>query len=470
MVFSSLVFLFLFLPVILLGHAILPHPWRNYFLLLGSLFFLAWGGIQLSILLLISIAINYFCGRLIGMRMQQGAGSKTALGLGIAMNLLLLGTFKYANFFVENLNILLNKLALEPLEDPGIVLPIGISFYTFQAISYLVDVYRKETPVQRHIGHLALYIALFPQLIAGPIVRYESIHLSLSSRKVTADVYGEGIRRFLIGLGKKVLIANPLAYIVDTIFDLPPGGISTSLAWIGALGYTFQIYFDFSGYSDMAIGLGLMLGFRFPENFNLPYLATSIREFWRRWHMSLSNWFRDYLYIPLGGNRKGGGRTVLNLWIVFLLTGLWHGASWNFVLWGMWHGLFLSLERIGKWPAFPGRTLLKGIWTFWIVVMGWVLFRAPDIGFAWEYLQAMYQPQELAKPFHWEWIQNRESYLVVFLALFFGFGGGKLLKAPKGSGKPLFQIGEALILLGIMVLSIAYLVAESYNPFIYFRF
>ncbi|MEM7372840.1 MAG: MBOAT family protein [Bacteroidota bacterium] len=470
MVFSSLVFLFLFLPVILLGHAVIPHPWRNYFLLVGSLIFLAWGGIELSVLLLISIGINYLCGRLIGRQMDQKGSAKAALGFGIALNLLLLGTFKYANFLVENLNLLLGKLNMEALPDPGIVLPIGISFYTFQAISYLVDVYRKETPVQRHIGHLALYIALFPQLIAGPIVRYESIHLSLSNRRVTPDMYAEGIRRFLIGLGKKVLIANPLAYIVDTIFALPPDGISTSLAWVGALGYTFQIFFDFSGYSDMAIGLGNMLGFRFPENFNLPYLSTSIREFWQRWHMSLSSWFRDYLYIPLGGNRKGGRRTVLNLWIVFLLTGLWHGASWNFVLWGMWHGLFLSLERIGKVTPFPGVKLMRGVFTFWVVVMGWVLFRAPDIGFAWEYLQAMYLPQSLAKPFHWEWVFNRETFLVAILAIFFGFGGGKRLLSVKGSGTTLFRVGEVLLLLGIFLLSIAYLVAESYNPFIYFRF
>jgi len=352
MLFSEPVFVFLFLPLLLLGYALTPRAAQNTLLLLASLLFYAWGEGFFVLVMLGSIAFNY----LVGLLLEAGRGRRRlrplALLLGVAGNLALLIVFKYAGFLVTNLNLLLAGLKLPALPVPALHLPIGISFFTFQAMSYVIDVYRDRIPVQKHPLRIALYIALFPQLIAGPIVRYQHIARQLTRRVVTRPGLAEGIRRFILGLGKKMLLANVLAVPVDKIFAIPAHQLTTSVAWLGVVCYALQIYFDFSGYSDMAIGLGRMFGFRFLENFRYPYLARTITDFWRRWHISLSSWFRDYVYIPLGGNRRGPLRTYRNLVIVFLLCGLWHGASWTFVAWGLFHGLFLAIERLGGW-AWP---------------------------------------------------------------------------------------------------------------------
>ena len=332
MVFSSATFLFAFLPVVLIGVLITPRAARNLFLLFMSLFFYAWGELYFVALMLVSIMMNYLVGGAIG---RSGKGTETArlwLTVGIVINLALLGYFKYANFLVENWNLLTVQLGLEPFDHRDVHLPLGISFFTFQAMSYLIDVYRGDAEHDRNPINIALYIALFPQLIAGPIIRYHDVYQQIRTRSLSVDLAYSGLTRFICGLAKKLLIANPLGEVADQIFAINGNDLSTPVAWLGILCYSLQIYFDFSGYSDMAIGLGRMLGFRFLENFNYPYIASSVQAFWRRWHISLSNWFRDYLYIPLGGNRAGLFRTYCNLVIVFFLCGLWHGASWNFVI------------------------------------------------------------------------------------------------------------------------------------------
>ncbi len=331
MVFSSIVFLGLFLPVTFVAYYLAPVRFRNALLALASIVFYAWGEPRFVILMLGSVAMNFWGARLL----DRTRARRRVLGGLVGLNLLLLGIFKYANFAVDNLNALLVPPAgLSAISIKAVALPIGISFYTFHAISYLVDIYRRNATPNRNIVDYSLYIMLFPQLVAGPIIRYKDIHTQLARRDSTLDDITAGILRFTMGLAKKVLIANQLGLIADTGFNAPADQLGAAAAWFCLLCYTLQIYFDFSGYSDMAIGLGRLFGFRFPENFNYPYSARSIQDFWRRWHISLSTWFRDYVYIPLGGNRRGEGRTLLNLWIVFLLTGIWHGASWNFVVWG----------------------------------------------------------------------------------------------------------------------------------------
>ncbi|MBE0586337.1 MAG: MBOAT family protein, partial [Desulfofustis sp.] len=332
MVFSSTIFLFVFLPLVLLSYMVAGRKFRNVILLAASLLFYAWGENVFVLLMLISIALNYCFGLLIDHSQQRGWSGKIPLILALLTNLGLLGFFKYANFLIDNLNTILINLDFEPVEMQAVHLPIGISFFTFQALSYVIDLYRGQASVQKSPINVALYISLFPQLIAGPIVRYHDVAEQIVHRTTRFDDFTYGIRRFIIGLGKKVLVANVLGRTADYMFSLPADSIPAGLAWLGAVSYTLQIYYDFSGYSDMAIGLGRMFGFRFLENFNYPYAAQSIREFWRRWHISLSSWFRDYLYISLGGNRHGATRTYVNLMIVFFLCGLWHGASWTFVV------------------------------------------------------------------------------------------------------------------------------------------
>lgn len=337
MLFSSPVFLFLFLPFTLFIYYLLPSRFKNLFLLLVSLFFYTWGEKELVALIIISTLVDYSCGLII-----KNGRRKTGLALSIIFNVGLLAYFKYSDFVCTNIVDLLGLFSVSvdnAYAFSNIALPLGISFYTFQTMSYTIDVYRGEVEANSNIIDFATYVTLFPQLIAGPIVRYKSIKDQLSSRKVTTSLMSEGIERFVIGLTKKMLIANNCALLADNIFNLHGDDLSAGLAWLGVIAYSFQIYFDFSGYSDMAIGLGKLFGFNFPENFNYPYTARSIREFWKRWHMTLSSWFRDYLYIPLGGNQHGPTRTYINLFIVFLITGLWHGANWTFIIWGLFHGL-----------------------------------------------------------------------------------------------------------------------------------
>lgn len=374
MLFSSIIFLFQFLPLCLLLYFLAGKRLRNLLLLIASLVFYAWGESYYVLLMLVSILVNYICGLMID-RYRGRQAARGFLIAAIAFNVLSISVFKYANFLVDNLNTVLSQIGAGPIELAPIHLPIGISFFTFQAMSYAVDVYRRDASVQRNPLNIGLYIALFPQLIAGPIIRYHDIAAQLIRRRVRLDDLSYGIERFVVGLGKKVLIANQVAIIADQVFSFPYETLTPGVAWLGVLCYTLQIYFDFSGYSDMAIGLGRMFGFHFLENFNYPYISRSIREFWRRWHISLSSWFRDYLYIPLGGNHKGPLRTYLNLLIVFFLCGLWHGAGWNFVIWGLLHGLFLVIERLG-FEKILNRcwSPLRYLYVMLVVCTGWVFF------------------------------------------------------------------------------------------------
>ncbi len=471
MVFSSNIFLFFFLPIFLIAYFVTPQKFRNYTLMLFSLIFYAYGAPDFVFLLVGECIVNYFIVR--GMAKTEKTGTKKWLcALSVIMALGLLLYFKYANFFMDNLNAILGWMHHEPVGWMKVALPIGISFFTFQSITYTLDVYRGTTPPSEKLTDYVLYIMMFPQLIAGPIVNYNSVAAQLVERTSTMEDRVVGFYRFIIGLGKKVLIANTLAAYADQVFAMNYADLATSTAWIGILSYTFQIYFDFSGYSDMAIGLGKMMGFKFPENFNDPYTSRSVTEFWKRWHMTLGNFIMNYLYIPLGGNRKGKGRMYLNLWLCFLLSGLWHGASWTFVLWGAFHGLFICadklflkdlLKKAGKWPAV--------ILTFFVVNMGWVLFRVDIAADAGGFYQALFafkggmtQPADLLF-----WFTFGLAVVFSFLTL---FKGGQRLQDTifadhysKGLSWTMFAI--CLILL---ILSAGSLCVSDFNPFIYFRF
>lgn len=477
MVFSSLVFLFLFLPLVLIGNCILPTRIRNAFLLLASLLFYAWGEGLYVLLMLLSIGVNYG----LGLWLDRAADNrkKAIVALGVTINLAPLFFFKYFTFLCSTFNELSPSFFEPTLQNiPEIHLPIGISFFTFQAISYLVDVYRRTSQPQSGIVNLGLYIALFPQLIAGPIVRYGHIAEQLLNRKINTRLFAQGIERFTIGLSKKVLLANPLGAMADTVFSLPEATLSTPVAWLGITSYTLQIYFDFSGYSDMAIGLGRMLGFTFPENFNLPYCARSLREFWTRWHISLSTWFRDYLYIPLGGNRRGSFKTARNLCTVFLLCGLWHGASWNFVFWGMLHGLFLSLERsqFGHWLKGTAKPVQHG-YVLVVVMICWVFFRTESLGDAANFLATL---AGLAKgdgtPSRVLLLMTPHFFIILLTAIFFSlFSIDRFLQVSKETLvlRPhplLLSSTRFIVVLLLLAAATTNLATGAYNPFIYFRF
>jgi alginate O-acetyltransferase complex protein AlgI len=387
MLFSSIIFLFGFLPLTLALYALCPARFKNSLLLVMSLIFYAWGEVRFVLLMLSMVAVNYAGGILLAKANQS---AKLILSLAIAINLGVLAYFKCANFFVENINAAALSLGLPTLPYAHVMLPLGISFYIFQSISYLIDVYRDRSLTQKNPINLGLYIALFPQLVAGPIVRYHDVMDQIRSRRVQLAGFTIGVERFIIGLAKKLLIANTMGSVADSIFALNAAELSWSVAWLGIICYTAQIYFDFSGYSDMAIGLGRMFGFEFLENFNYPYISKSITEFWRRWHISLSNWFRDYLYIPLGGNRVSPLRMYFNLTVVFFLCGLWHGASWNFVIWGLFHGALLVIEKLcGVKPGVAGFSFFKHVYVLLLVMIGWVFFRAETLEQATQYLMAM---------------------------------------------------------------------------------
>ena len=458
MVFSSAIFLFVFLPaVFLLDRLARGVRLKNALLLAASLVFYAFGQPVYLPLLLVSVLLNYLCGLL-------AAGRYPRLGVGIAVagGIGMLAVYKYADFAIGTVNSLFG-LSL-PLT--GIALPIGISFFTFQGLSYVIDVYRDRTLVARSFFKVLLYISYFPQLIAGPIVKYHDIEKEIDARHTTPQETALGIRRFICGLAKKLLVSNAMGQMADTVFALPAGEIGMFAAWTGAVCYTLQIYFDFSGYSDMAIGMGHMFGFHFLENFNYPYASTTIKEFWRRWHISLSTWFRDYLYIPLGGNRKGRGRTWVNRFLVFFATGLWHGASWNFVLWGLWHGLFSVLEDCGALPVkrFKGR-LPGRVYTLLVVVLGFTLFRADTLAQAGAMFAAMFTGVGL------EWAGTAAvcaRLTPVFLlklafALALSFPVSKRFQ-PKNDT---VTFAGALVLLVLCMFNLS---AGTFNPFIYFRF
>lgn len=477
MVFSSPEFIFFFLPAVLAAYFVVPRRWRNFVLLIASLGFYTAGGGVLVVLLLISTVTDYFAGRLVRRGLQSGRDhlAKGGVVISVLVNLALLGYFKYANFIVDQLNALGASFGLGQIAWTTVLLPIGISFYTFQSMSYTIDVYRQRVEPLRNMWDFALYVALFPQLIAGPIVRFHEIHRELTDRESNVDGFAEGAVRFIWGLMKKVIIADSVGLVVDEVFALPDASITTAAAWIGVLAYTVQIYFDFSGYSDMAIGLGRMFGFTFPENFRRPYSAISITDFWRRWHITLSNWFRDYLYIPLGGSRVRISRTYFNLGFVFLVTGLWHGANWTFVVWGAYHGIILIVERLtNQRPVGDDErasALRRGI-TFFAVVMGWVLFRADSLTHAGQIFEAMFTLRLGPLPPEVALVMTTRAQLALLLGLAAAllprdFVGGIWVTRSPTRVAAAGRVGLALFALPY---SLALVSSGSFSPFLYYQF
>lgn len=472
MVFSSSVFLLYFLPVFFLIYSIASKEYKNYIILIASIFFYAWGAPKFVFVIVGSTLIDFQIVKAL-YKSKKERIRKLLLFLSVFTNLGLLAFFKYANFFVDNVNHLLVNLGFNAMPWVQIALPIGISFYTFQTLTYSIDVYRgTHVPLKKPTDYL-LYIMSFPQMIAGPIVRFNSIADDITNRVETVNDKLLGIYRFCIGLAKKVLVANVMAQQADAILNGNLADLSTPAAWAGILAYAFQIYFDFSGYSDMAIGLGKMMGFRFPENFESPYTATSISEFWRRWHITLGGFMRDYLYIPLGGNRVSTSRLYFNLWLVFLLSGLWHGASWNFVIWGAYHGFFLIIDRlfllkflkkIGKFPA----TII----TFFIVIIGWVVFRIENMTDIWIFLERLFAFDFSSSP-----DLSAKFCSIFIIAVIFSFltsfkFGQKIdqFVFKRENYSIATHITFAVLALIALILSISSITTSGFNPFIYFRF
>jgi alginate O-acetyltransferase complex protein AlgI len=477
MVFSSPLFLLLFLPLVLGAYHLAPRRMRNGVLLVASLLFYAWGELRYLPLVLGSVLFNGWAGVRIGV--AEGPARRRWLALAITVNLAVLAVFKYANFAFENWAAVAPWLGAAPsaVAIATIPLPLGISFFTFHAISYVVDVYKRNAAAQRSLPTFALYILLFPQLIAGPIIRWRDIAGQLRERHERLADVAYGVRRFIVGLAKKVLIANTLGRVADAIFGLPAAELTTPLAWLGLVCYTLQIYFDFSGYSDMAIGLMRMFGFRILENFNYPYISRSVREFWRRGHISLSNWFRDYLYVPLGGNRRGTRREYANLVIVFLLCGLWHGASWPFVLWGAWHGVFLVIERAGFGRLLKRVGPLAHVYAMTSVMLGWVLFRCDTLAHASAYYAALAGFAHGDPAIHplAQWLDPL-TLTVLCAAVVLSAPVAPALARARDALAARGRSGNVAMALdvaglGVLLLTAtAFLAAGTYNPFIYFRF
>ena len=468
MLFSSIVFLFTFLPAVMILYYLLPVRFRNVILLLASLVFYAWGEPVYLFLMLLSILFNYFSGLDIARNLQDKRAAKRSLVFNLIINLAVLGFFKYEGFVLDTLNGILPV----HISYHALPLPIGISFYTFQILSYIIDVYRGNVKVQTNLPNFALYVTMFPQLIAGPIVQYADVDEQLASREVSRTKFGEGSMYFIRGLAKKVLLANTSGMIFTEVSGLAKGNIAVMTAWLGAFAYMFQIYFDFSGYSDMAIGLGKMFGFEFNMNFNYPYVSKSITEFWRRWHISLSSWFRDYVYIPLGGNRVSKIKHIRNLLIVWFLTGLWHGAAWNFVAWGLYYGVILIIEKYLLSPVLDRLPdVVRHIYSIVLVVIGWVLFFSSSFGQAADYIRVMFGAGAHG-------FADRESMylltsnLILWLILIFGstplvhFRYEHMLRTKKWNT----TIINSVVYAALFIICIAYLVTETYNPFLYFRF
>lgn len=475
MVFSSLIFLFRFLPLTLLAYYIVPRKMRDLVLFLASLIFYAWGEPVYVVLILISTCVDYTTGRIAWYYREQGKMKQAgaAVFASAVINLSLLGFFKYADFFLQAIH---SVTALK-VPEIGLPLPIGISFYTFQTMSYTIDVYRGDAKVQKNLITFGAYVALFPQLVAGPIVRYQSVAEQLVSRKETVEMFFNGMVRFCAGMGKKVLIANQVGIIWNEVAAMGSARLTTAAAWLGCAAFSLQLYFDFSGYSDMAIGLGKMFGFTFPENFDHPYESKSMTEFWRRWHISLGTWFREYVYIPLGGNRKGAARQMINLGIVWFLTGLWHGAHWNFVLWGLYYGFLLVLEKffllrvLEKLPDWCGH-----FYTIIGTMAGWCLFSCQDMKDSFGYMHAFL--------FHAKagWIRNQDIFLLLsnaglFLIAVIGCTSvvkrlvvDKLLSGNTRRGQAARDLAGIAYVAAVFAASLAMLVNSSYNPFLYFRF
>ena len=487
MLFSSMTFIFIFLPIVIALYFMLNPKFRNLVLLLASILFYAWGEPKYVAILLLTIIIDYF-GAIIVDKEEKQPKKLILLWVTILLNLAVLIYFKYFNFLIDNINLLFRT----NIDFIKVIMPIGISFYTFQALSYVVDVYRKEVKVQKNILDLALYIVMFPQLVAGPIVKYHDVEEQITNRTTDFNMIVTGSKRFICGLAKKVLIANTMGAIADKIFIQPFDTITPFTAWIGALAYSFQLFFDFSGYSDMAIGLGLIFGFKYLENFNFPYISKSISEFWRRWHISLSTWFKQYVYISLGGNRQGLKKTCINLGIVFLLTGIWHGASWTFVVWGIWNGIFIILERLLRSPYSKGSFMdkissvfeklsnvssdiakigvecLKHLYVILVFVIGWVIFRADTLAYACGYIKNMFgfvKVHDIAYGLPY-YVDNMEIIIFV-VAIFLSMPLCRnLIYSENKFIKPIINIWLVIL----FVLSSASIASSTYNPFIYFRF
>lgn len=473
MVFSSLLFLFRFLPVVLLLYYICPSKLKNLLLFIVSLIFYAWGEPVYVVLMLFSTLVDYIHGLLVAKFKREGrlTAAKIVVASSAVINLSLLGYFKYAGFIVSNVNTVFGL----SWKLPEHTLPIGISFYTFQTMSYTIDVYRGDAEPQRNIIDYGAYVTLFPQLIAGPIVQYKTISEQLKNRICDFDKFSYGVRRFAVGLGKKVLLANSAGMIWDSVLASDLSTLPLLSAWIGILAFTFQIYFDFSGYSDMAIGLGKMLGFSFLENFDYPYMSFSITEFWRRWHISLGTWFREYVYIPLGGNRKGFAKQIRNLAIVWLLTGLWHGASWNFVLWGVFFGVLLIIEKLFLLNFLKSHKIFGHVYTLFAVVISWAIFAIEDFSKLGQYLGAMFgMGGSVANPTTF-YLLTTNAILFVILAFASTPYPAKIVariynKLTLSTPKFIPALIENLFYCAVIMLSTAYLVDASYNPFLYFRF
>lgn len=464
MVFSSLEFIFFFLPLVCIPYMLFKNiRARNTILIIASIIFYTFGEPKAVILMLLSIVFNYGLALLME---KYNKYKKNCLIIAVIINLALLFFYKYTGFFVESVNTVFSL----SIDIPIIHLPIGISFFTFQAMSYVIDVYRGDTPPQKKLSNILLYISFFPQLIAGPIVKYHDIEKQIGNRKINFTNYSIGVRRFLFGLFKKVLIANNVGSVWSVITNMEFSSVSMATAWLGAICYSLQIYFDFSGYSDMAIGLGKMFGFDFLENFNYPYMSKSIREFWRRWHISLSTWFKEYLYIPLGGNRKGNLRTYFNLLVVFFCTGLWHGASWNFVIWGLWHGFFSVLERLGleKVLKRDKTTIIPRVYTLLIVVIGFAIFGITDFSQLKEYINIMlFNGNDCIIDNNFIFVL-KNNLVIIIIGILISMPIYKFIANIKYN-KKLCVCAFAMYIL-CAVLSVAYLVSSSYNPFLYFRF
>ncbi len=465
MVFSSITFLFAFFPAVLLIYFCCPLKGKNWVLAASGLLFYAWGEPVYIVLMVFSTLVDYTAGRIIHRFADRPAVRRTALVASIVINLSLLGVFKYSSFLIGNLNSAFGW----SLRNPDLPLPIGISFYTFQSMSYTIDLYRGDTRVQKNYVYYLAYVSMFPQLVAGPIVRYEDVARELENRTVTLNKIGEGAFQFAMGLGKKVLLANNIGLLWTQVKAASGDSLPAVTAWLGILAFTFQIYFDFSGYSDMACGMGRMLGFTFPRNFNFPYMAKSITDFWRRWHITLSSWFKSYVYIPLGGNRRGTVRTVCNLLIVWLLTGLWHGASWNFVLWGLYFGVLLIFEKffLARFlERLPGW--VRRVYTFLLVVLGWVFFEMETPAAIGQFLQSLLGAGGIA--------DSHSGYLLLtfgLLMLVCAAAANNWLPSLLAKAEdrwPAVRCLRPVWMAALLVASTAFLVNSTYNPFLYFRF
>lgn len=466
MVFSSTIFLCVYLPLVLLGYYICPKKGRNLFLLIASLVFYAWGEPKYVFLMIFSILINYVFGRLMDKNRGRQKRMKLMLVLSVVIDLGLLSVFKYTDFIITNINAIFGA----NFDLLNIALPIGISFYTFQAMSYTIDVYRDDVRVQKNLIDFGMYITMFPQLIAGPIVRYADVQDQLAERSVTTADFSEGVMRFVVGLGKKVLLANQMGAVWSDIYALG-GDVSALMAWTGAIAYTFQIYFDFSGYSDMAIGLGRMFGFKFPENFRYPYQSVSITDFWRRWHITLSTWFKEYLYIPLGGNRCGLARQALNLLIVWSLTGFWHGAGWNFVMWGLYYFVILFIEKLFLLKALDKLPkLFRHVYALLLIVIGWVIFASDDVGVLLPYLGSMFGANGAVGGMDVYTLFTKAVLLIICCVASTELPKRLFLSATGAMNEKAAFTIKSVMTIALLALSMILLIGDSYNPFLYFRF